>query len=285
MNGFFNVYKEPTMSSSDVVVKLRGILRSQTGVRYKVGHLGTLDPAAEGVLPVAVGSATKLFGYMLDKVKVYRAIFVWGVETDTLDATGTVLSTGRADFDIDAVRIAAQGVVGTYGQVPPQYSAKSVDGVRAYKLARQGIEVTLAPKEVCVYSAEVLSHEVNRTELLISCSAGTYIRSIVRDMAASMGTVGYMQSLLRVQSGTFTVDTAVKLCDIEVDCNAYFLPLARWAEGLTDYTFDETLRKNIENGVPTAAEADVPMYRVVIGREPYAVGHTENGLLKIICRF
>ena len=284
MNGFFNVYKEPTMSSSDVVVKLRGILRSQTGVRYKVGHLGTLDPAAEGVLPVAVGSATKLFGYMLDKVKVYRAIFVWGVKTDTLDATGTVLSTGRADFDINAVRIAAQGVVGTYGQVPPQYSAKSVDGVRAYKLARQGIEVVLAPKEVCVYSAEVLSHEDNRTELLISCSAGTYIRSIVRDMAASMGTVGYMQSLLRVQSGTFTVDTAVKLCDIEVDCNAYFLPLARWAEGLTDYTFDETLRKNIENGVPTAAEADVPMYRVVIGHEPYAVGHTENGLLKIICR-
>ena len=284
MNGFFNVYKQSGLTSSDVVVRLRGILRARTGVRYKVGHMGTLDPAAEGVLPIAVGSATKLFNYMLDKVKVYRADFVWGVTTDTLDATGTVTGEGPQVSDPDAVAVACRRLVGTYGQIPPQYSAKSVDGVRAYDLARRGVEVDLAPRVVTVYEIVVVRHEANRFVLDITCSGGTYIRSICRDMAALLGTVGHMAHLTRLRSGDFAVDDAVSLADIEGDYAAHFLPLARYAECLPCLSVDEKHRKALDNGMMYEATCDAPLVQVVLGGVPYGIGHTPNGILKIICR-
>ena len=284
LNGFYNVYKTPDMTSSDVVVKLRGILRSKTGVRFKVGHLGTLDPLAEGVLPIAVGSATKLFNFMLDKRKRYRATFVWGETTDTLDRGGSVTATGEKVTDADRVASACSQWVGTYPQTPPAYSAKSVDGARAYDLARRGVEVVLSPKEVTVYAIRMVEAQDNAFTFEIECSAGTYIRALCRDIADTMGTVGYMSKLYRLQSGEFGIDSAVTLANIETDLTAGFLPLADYAATLSRYDVPETYRKNVENGVTYPIQIDQSYARIDVGGVPYAIGYSQEGVLKIICR-
>lgn len=285
MNGFFNVYKTCDMTSSDVVVKLRGILRSRTGVRYKVGHLGTLDPMAEGVLPIAVGSATKLFNYMLDKVKVYRATFVWGVGTDTLDASGQVVAEGEKVDDEARVYLAAKLTEGTYAQMPPQYSAKSVGGVRAYDLARKGIEVALEPKVVSIHYIDLIEHEGNAFTFEIECTSGTYVRSICRDIAGYLGTVGHMSALERLRSGEFEVATAHTLDEIADNYAACFMPLEAYAGDLPILSLEESLRKNIDNGVPYPVSIRYPLVRVEVGDTPYGIGTQQDGLLKIICRF
>ena len=284
MNGFYNVYKPAGISSSHLVVKVRGILRSRTGERPKVGHFGTLDPAAEGVLPIAVGSATKLFDYSLDKIKVYRADFVWGQTTDTLDADGTLVAEGERVEDPIRVEAACRTVVGTYGQIPPQYSAKSVGGVRAYDLARRGVEVVLQPKQVTVHGIEMLGHEGNCFSFVITCSAGTYIRSICRDIATAMGTVGYMSRLIRLRSGDFDVTQSVSIEEIEADYRAHFLSLDRYADALPHYDLAEDVRRRVDNGVPMQADVDDALFCVRIGGVPYGIGTTKQGLLKIICR-
>ena len=138
MKGFVNIYKPSGMTSSDVVVKVRGILRRATGEKQKVGHLGTLDPLATGVLPIAIGNATRLFDYMQDKVKVYEATFKFGVTTDTLDSDGTVTDTQQISICRDDIERVSERFIGTVEQMPPQYSAKSVGGRRAYDIAREG---------------------------------------------------------------------------------------------------------------------------------------------------
>ena len=151
MKGFVNINKPSGMTSSDVVVKVRGILRRASGEKQKVGHLGTLDPIGTGVLPIAVGSATRLFDYMQEKVKVYRATFVFGQTTDTLDITGNI--TGECDVfpTKEQIDVAVSAIHAEIDQFPPHYSAKSVDGVRAYDFARKGIGVDLKPKRITIY--------------------------------------------------------------------------------------------------------------------------------------
>lgn len=285
MNGFYNVLKSTSMTSSDVVVKLRGILRSQTGVRYKVGHLGTLDPGGSGVLPIAIGNAVKLFNYLIDKTKVYRACFEWGTTTDTLDAYGKIVAKDKAVCDVQAVENAATKLVGTYGQIPPMYSAKSVDGQRAYDLARKGQEVDLAPRTVTVYAIQLVEAEDNRFTFDITCSGGTYIRSICRDLAALLGTVGYMRYIIRLRSGDFVLQDAKTLAEIEKDRTQGFVSLSDWASALPKYNIDETYRQAIANGVVYSVE-DMPLalYRIDIGSTPYAVGRAKDNRLKILCK-
>ena len=285
MNGFYNVLKSTSMTSSDVVVILRGILRRITGERLKVGHLGTLDPGGAGVLPIAVGSAVKLFDYMLSHVKVYRAEFVFGLTTDTLDSYGAVTDRGAQVTDPDEVILAARSLVGTYGQIPPLYSAKSVDGQRAYDLARKGVDVALKPREVTVYDIALVSHDGNRFTFDITCSAGTYIRSLARDMAAKLGTVGYMSYIIRMRSGDFTLEGAATLDEIKKDIDSGFCPLERFAATLEDIAIPEDKRAAVQNGVvyPITGEEKV-LRRIVIGGVPYAVGTIEAGRLKVICK-
>ena len=162
MKVFVNINKPSGMTSSDVVVKVRGILRKASGEKQKVGHLGTLDPIGTGVLPIAVGSATRLFDYMQEKVKVYRATFVFGQTTDTLDITGNI--TGECDVfpTKEQIDVAVSAIHGEIDQIPPQYSAKSVDGVRAYDFARKGIEVDLKPKRITIYYINYENNQIIR---------------------------------------------------------------------------------------------------------------------------
>ena len=156
MKGFVNVNKPTGISSSFVVQKVKKALCSACGQKVKVGHFGTLDPLASGVLPIAVGTATRLFDYAQAKVKVYQATFLFGVETDTFDREGAVTRTSDKIVAREDVQNALKGFIGKIEQIPPQYSAKSVNGKRAYQIAREGKEVELAPKQVEIYDFKLL---------------------------------------------------------------------------------------------------------------------------------
>lgn len=210
MNGFINVLKPVGATASDCVVCIKHALKQK-----KVGHLGTLDPGAAGVLPVAVGSATKLFDLLTNKIKVYRAFFTFGKTTDTLDSYGVVSGSGGSIPSDEDLRKNAQYFVGSIDQIPPMYSALSVGGVRAYKLAREGVELQLKSRKITAYSFDYIRQESADTFVFdIKCSGGTYIRSLARDLADACGTIGYMSGLIRLQSGCFLIENAFTLDEI-----------------------------------------------------------------------
>lgn len=216
MDGIINIYKEAGYTSFDVVAKLRGILKER-----RMGHTGTLDPQATGVLPVCVGKATKLCELLLDKEKAYEAEMLLGVTTDTEDMTGTVLTETRSQVVEEEVRAAAEKFTGVYGQVPPMYSALKVDGKRLYELAREGKEIERKPRNVEIFENTPLSFEkdkegfVTTVTLRVRCSKGTYIRSLLRDMGEFLGCGACMKSLVRTQAGAFSIETALTLDEVE----------------------------------------------------------------------
>ncbi len=221
IDGFLVINKEAGMTSARVLNRLKGILRAH-GVEFdKIGHTGTLDPDGEGVLPVALGRATRLFDYITEKTKVYYTEFVFGAETDTLDGSGTVIKqSGIVPSESDILRIIPD-MLGETDQIPPIYSAKSINGKRAYDLARDGKEVCLQPKRVRIDKIDYLGRRDEAFAFRITCGSGTYIRSIARDMAHALNTYGYMRYICREQSGKFTLDKAYKLSDIDTsDCIA-----------------------------------------------------------------
>jgi tRNA pseudouridine55 synthase len=184
-------------------MKLRGGL--------KVGHGGTLDPLATGVLPIALGEATKLTGRMLDADKVYLFTVAFGAETDTLDLEGQVVAESPVRPSADAVAAVLGRFTGPISQVPPAYSALKVDGARAYDLARAGHTVELAARQVTIHALELLGSDAGRATLRAHVSKGTYIRSLARDIALALGTRGHVTMLRRVKAGPFGLDSAISL--------------------------------------------------------------------------
>ncbi len=213
MNGIINVYKERGFTSFDVVAKLRGILHER-----KIGHTGTLDPEAAGVLPVCVGNATKVCEFLTEKDKTYEAVLHLGITTDTGDLTGKVLSDKTEQAGLlseKEIEDAVMGFVGSYAQVPPMYSARKVDGKRLYELARAGIEIERKAVNVSIYSIQILDTRVPYVRFLVRCSKGTYIRTLCEDIGKKLGTGGCMEKLKRTQSGIFKEDSAHTLSEIE----------------------------------------------------------------------
>ncbi|MBR4768742.1 MAG: tRNA pseudouridine(55) synthase TruB [Lachnospiraceae bacterium] len=213
MNGIINVYKEPGYTSHDVVAKLRGILKQK-----KIGHTGTLDPDAAGVLPVCLGNATKVCDLLTDETKEYVALLHLGIVTDTYDLSGKMLSEEpekAAAVTKEELQKALLSFTGTIEQIPPMYSAIKVDGKKLYELARKGIEVERKPRTVTIERLELLSGENTTFRLRIVCSKGTYIRSLCHDIGQVLGCGGAMEELLRTRVGRFTIEDAVKLSVIE----------------------------------------------------------------------
>ena len=294
MKGFVNINKPYGMTSSDVVVKVRGILRRVSGEKQKVGHLGTLDPIGTGVLPIAVGTATRLFDYMQQKVKVYRATFVFGETTDTLDCTGKVIEISPVIPTKEQIDEAAKNIVGYIDQIPPQYSAKSVGGVRAYDLARKGIQVELKPKKVTVYYVKTVDCDIDGTPYTlknneyafeIACSSGTYIRSIARDLAASLGTVAYMSSICRIKSGDFEICDSILLADFEKMPLDYLKSIDSALKSFKKVQIDDTQANKVLNGVSIKID-NLPFGDFVIERDGEVLGMGEcvNGLLHMKTR-
>ncbi|MDD4291217.1 MAG: tRNA pseudouridine(55) synthase TruB [Clostridia bacterium] len=219
MNGFYNINKPTGLTSSDVVGRIRRI----TGVK-RVGHLGTLDPGAAGVLPIAVSKCARLFDFLTEKQKSYRAEFVFGVETDTLDAYGKITAIKPFSGDENEVKACLRQFIGKIKQLPPAYSALSVNGVRAYDLARKGEAVELQPRQVEVFDFSLVQKTENGFIFDISCGRGTYIRSLARDLAYSLDTIGYMSMLIRTSSGMFKLCDSYTLEEIEKDPTGTLLP-------------------------------------------------------------
>ena len=205
-NGIINIYKEQGYTSFDVVAKLRGILKMR-----KIGHTGTLDPDATGVLPVVLGSATKLVDMLTDKKKEYIATLRLGITTDTLDITGTVLSENTPDVSEGEVRDAILSFIGPQLQTPPMYSAIKVNGRKLYELAREGIEIERQKRSIEIFDIEILDMSLPDIRLRVECSKGTYIRSLCADIGDKLSCGAVITSLMRTKSGDFAIDRAYTL--------------------------------------------------------------------------
>ena len=210
-NGIIIVCKESGFTSHDVVAKLRGICGQK-----RIGHTGTLDPEATGVLPVCLGSATKLCDMLADRDKEYVAELLLGVETDTQDLTGRVLERRSVEAGREEILAAAESFVGDYMQVPPMYSALKVDGKKLYELARAGKEVERKPRPVRIYELEILEFRLPVVVFRAVCSKGTYIRTLCSDIGGKLGCGGAMQSLKRTRVGRFSLEAARTLGEIQL---------------------------------------------------------------------
>ncbi|MFT4005324.1 MAG: tRNA pseudouridine(55) synthase TruB [Lacrimispora sp.] len=209
-DGIINVYKEKGFTSHDVVAKMRGILKQK-----KIGHTGTLDPMAEGVLPVCLGKATKLCDTLTDKTKTYEAVLLLGKETDTQDTTGQVLAEYPVQVDEEKVKEAVLSFLGHYDQIPPMYSALKVDGKKLYELARAGKEVERKARPVEILEIRVERICLPRVTMTVTCSKGTYIRTLCYDIGRKLGCGGCMESLLRTRVSGFCLEDSLSLSRIE----------------------------------------------------------------------
>lgn len=211
MNGIILVDKEQDFTSFDVVAIMKGICN--TG---KVGHMGTLDPMATGVLPVMIGSATKIQKFLKSDRKAYRASFRFGIATDTEDIWGNVIENVDCDIDYDKLPEILSGFVGKIEQVPPMYSAVKVNGVRLYKLARKGEVVERKSRTVTIYSIDYLGLDDNGDCVVnIECSEGTYIRTLLTDIGRAMNVPATMTGLVRTHSNGFSVNDCVKISELK----------------------------------------------------------------------
>ena len=211
LHGVLNVYKEKGWTSHDVVAKLRRI----TGQK-KIGHTGTLDPEAQGVLPVCFGKGTKLCDMLTDKDKEYEAVLLLGVTTDTQDMTGEILAVrDTADLQEEDAAGTIRSFVGEYDQIPPMYSALKVNGKKLYELARSGQEIERKPRRVQIREIEILEMELPRVRMRVTCSKGTYIRTLCQDIGEKLGCGGCMESLTRTRVERFSVEDSIRLSEAE----------------------------------------------------------------------
>ncbi len=210
-NGIIVLNKPTGMSSSLAVQIIKRTIKPN-----KVGHLGTLDPLGTGILLIAVNKATKLFDEYLNKDKIYKAVFYFGKETDTLDSEGKIIKSNDVNISLNQVNEISKKFEGEFEQLPPQYSAKKINGKKAYELARQGKQVPLKTRHVKIYSCKVLSQMAKNTFMFeIKCSSGTYIRSICRDIAKELSTYGTMLAIIRTTCGVYTLNDSCTLEDIK----------------------------------------------------------------------
>jgi tRNA pseudouridine55 synthase len=248
LNGVIIVNKEKDFTSHDVVAKLRGIVKQK-----KIGHTGTLDPQAEGVLPVCLGNATKLCDILTDKKKEYVAELLLGVTTDTQDLTGTILKEMPLEADEETVRKAVLSFLGKSMQIPPMYSALKVNGKKLYELARQGKEVERQAREIEIYELEILSVSLPEVKFRVLCSKGTYIRALCADMGEKLGCGGCMKSLVRTKVENFYLENAHTLSQIEEirdggELETLVIPVDEIFAGLQKIQIRQEYAAALENG-------------------------------------
>ena len=250
MNGFYNILKPTGMSSAAVVA----VLRRLTGVK-RIGHAGTLDPEAAGVLPVMTGKAARLFDYLADKEKEYVAVCAFGTRTDTQDATGAVIEEGDNYPDRETFLKAAEALTGDIIQTPSMFSAIKVGGQPLYLRARKGETVDVPARKVRIDRIELLRETENHGfEIRVNCGRGTYIRTLCEDLGKKCGCPAHMRSLLRTKSGAFTIDNALSLEEAKAlaedgQLESRLLPPDYAIGHLARINIPAAYRKKVENGV------------------------------------
>jgi tRNA pseudouridine55 synthase len=313
MHGWIILDKPLGLGSTQAVSAVKRALRQGGYGKAKVGHGGTLDPLASGVLPVAIGEATKLAGRMLDSDKVYEFTIGFGVETDTLDGEGKSIATSEVRPTLAAVEAMLPRFTGPIDQVPPAYSALKVDGERAYDLARAGEEVVLATRAVTVFSLAVAPAEARAAGALLSpsnpaapasagatvdaitlvahVSKGTYIRSLARDIARALGSVGHVTYLRRIKAGPFDLSHAISLDKLGESANArrleqILLPLRAGLDDIPALSLDPDQAGALRQGrVLVGIAEDDGLHFAMLGETPVALVEVESGEARIVRGF
>ena len=302
-HGWIILDKPRGLGSTQAVAAVKRVLRQSGHRKVKVGHGGTLDPLAEGVLPIALGEATKLAGRLLDASKIYAFTVRFGAETDTLDAEGDVVATSDHLPSPAAIPAALALVTGAIEQMPPAYSALKVDGRRAYDRARAGEEVVLQPRAVVIHSLHVLpdgagiadeaggEEGLSQLTLVANVSKGTYIRSLARDIARALGTVGHVTWLRRVKAGPFTESQAISLDKLnEIGEGArlqdHLLPLEAGLDGIPALILDPEGAQAVRQGrVLSGMPFSDGLHLAMAGTIPVALMEISGGTAKVVRGF
>lgn len=279
MDGILNIYKERGFTSHDVVAKLRGICKMR-----RIGHTGTLDPDAEGVLPVCLGKATKLCELLTDKEKEYRAVMRLGVVTDTQDMSGSILEEHPVSVSEEEVIRMIGSFVGEYDQIPPMYSALKVNGKKLYELARAGQVVEREPRRIRILSIGIDGITLPTVTMTVACSKGTYIRTLCHDIGQRLGCGAAMESLLRTRSGRFSLEGSITLGQAqrlmdEGRLEEYLMPLDGMFLACRRMNVEESGEKLLYNGNPLPLSVLSPEEKDV-ARETFLSGgeaKTERG--------
>ncbi len=285
-NGFLCVLKPPGMTSSDVVVHVRRKLGGKT----KVGHAGTLDPEAAGVLPLMIGRAARLFDYLIEKEKVYIAQLIPGYETDTQDAQGRVVAGNGDGTTREALESVLSRFTGEIKQIPPMYSALKREGQKLCDLARRGETVTLEPRPVHVFSIELMHALPDGSFLLcVRCGRGTYIRTLCQDIGRALGCLAHMGFLLRTRTGMFTLDEAHTIEEIDgaADFTRMLMPMDMPLAHLPRVNVKPTAERFARNGNPLSTREllgnmpteGIPV-RLYLSDRFAGIGHLQNGTMK-----
>ncbi len=282
-NGILIVDKPEGWTSQDVVSKLRGVLHEK-----RVGHGGTLDPMATGVLPVFVGRATRAVEFFEHAEKAYEATLLLGTVTDTQDTTGTVLKTCQASVEEAELRTVLSRFIGVQTQLPPMYSAVKIGGKKLYELARAGKEIERKPREITVFSIKLLDFSENCARIFVRCSKGTYIRTLCHDIGAALDCGGCMAALRRVQAGAYRLDEAVPMEKIlaSADPQALLKPTDSLFAAYPCRTLTPAQEKCCRNGAAFTCKWDEGRYRVYTqSGEFLALSEVVDGRLKTIKSF
>ena len=275
--GFININKSEGKTSAQAVAAVRKVFKCSCG------HMGTLDPMATGVLPIGLNKATRLFDYLLDKTKVYRARFLFGESTDTLDTTGKVENATDYIPSESEIRANLDKFVGKIEQIPPKFSAKCVDGKRGYQLARRGVEFTLPAKTVEILSFSLIGKVSEKEyEFEIKCRGGTYIRSLARDLGNACGSLAVMSGLIRTKSGKFSIENSVSTEEILRSSNPekYIIP-ADFAVDYEKLILEDRQAKKILDGVYEDYGFRDGIYRVYNNDKFWGIGESQQGILRI----
>lgn len=286
MNGIIVIDKPADWTSQDVCSKLRGILREK-----RIGHGGTLDPMATGVLPVFCGRATRAAQFCENAVKSYTAGMRLGLTTDTQDITGNILTTAEQNITKEDILSVLPSFIGDQEQLPPMYSAVKIGGKKLYELARKGKTVKRTPRKITIYSLDLIGKEDGDFLLNIKCSKGTYIRTIVNDIGAALGCGGVMSSLRRTMAGSFTLSDAVTLDEIQKAANEgriseYIRPVDSLFSEYPEISIGGKILKLCLNGNEFSADIDDGLYRVYSDDNSFLMlGQCQNGIMKTIKSF
>ncbi|MBH1992187.1 MAG: tRNA pseudouridine(55) synthase TruB [Sphingomonadaceae bacterium] len=296
MHGWIILDKPHGLGSTQAVAAVKRALRESGAGKCKVGHGGTLDPLATGVLPIAIGEATKLAGRMLDSDKIYDFTIAFGAQTDTLDLEGAVIATSDVRPTLAQVEAVLPRFTGPIEQAPPAYSAILIDGQRAYDLARAGQDVAMKLRAVSIHALTVAGHDADgqglaSVTLTAHVSKGTYIRSLARDMAIALGTVGHVTMLRRVKAGPFGLDMAISLDKLRDAANERaigqcMLPLTTGLDDVPALPVDPDQALALRQGrILDGARVATGLHLAMDGTIPVALVNVDDGEIRVVRGF
>lgn len=278
MDGIIVINKEKEYTSHDVVAKLKKKLNIS-----KVGHTGTLDPNATGVLPILIGKGTKFSKYLINHDKIYEVELELGKKTDTADIEGKVIEEKNVDekYIKENLLQVLESFIGKQEQIPPMYSAIKKNGKKLYEYARAGEKVEIEPRKIEIYKIDLNKYDKNIISFVVSCSKGTYIRSLCEDIAKKLNTVGYMKNLKRLQVGEFNIKDAVYIDKIDFkNVNDHLITPEEILRGIPCINLGEKKLKLFLNGVQLTANNIDGLYKIYVANKFIGTGTIKKGLLK-----